>query len=411
MSIESEISDIEKWRLVLAVGQLMVSIFCAQILLLPGPNRRTRMPLGLFFLSNALGLLALPVVNMASLSETSMLAISLDLAEIPLSTAQPFLLWLYVRYLTADPIKAPAEVRFKWHALPIGFSVFVYCFVLLHYLVGVHRTSDLYSAEMSEQVSIVLMWGATIVFYALVPIYAVLTIKLLRRYRTRLKDLYASTEGRELTWIWSLTVVISFFWVFNFFGILVEAIGASAWMTALSDTFYVSAAAQIALFWTIALWGVRQQPGMTPPVGTLAVQAEPGSGLKKYRNSGLDDDRLSRIAKKIETVMQADRLYQNPDLSLWDLAEKVGANKHYVSQALNEKLEHSFFDYVNGWRLEDAKAQLSSSRASILTITYDVGFNSRSVFYRAFKQDVGLTPSQYRKNAAEHETGSVGLLT
>ncbi|WP_299869214.1 AraC family transcriptional regulator [uncultured Roseobacter sp.] len=391
------ISDLETWRLALSVGLLMISAFCAHLLLLPGPFRRTRLPLGLFFLSNVFRLLALPAEHLLPGDGISVLEIALELIEVPMSMVQPFLLWLYVRRLTFDPTVVKVPLRLRWHLLPVVFACAVYLFVLAQQIALGHPVLGA-RAQSLQGAAVACLWAATILFYALLPVYAGLTLRRLLIYRTRLKDLYASTLGRELRWIWCLTGAVTLFWTFNLLGILAEAIGGWTWFVASEGSFYVSAFAQIALLWAIAIWGTRQQPGIRNPARAAETRTTPQAEFRKYGKSGLDPRTLARIAARIETAMTRDQLYQNPDLSLWDLADKIGAKRHYVSQALNEELGRSFFDYVNKHRVEAAKAQLRATDDSILAITYDVGFNSRSVFYRAFRDEVDMTPSQYRKS-------------
>jgi AraC-like DNA-binding protein len=148
--------------------------------------------------------------------------------------------------------------------------------------------------------------------------------------------------------------------------------------------------------WSIALWGLRQRPGIAPPPEKGPAKTEQMLPIRKYGKSGLNDTRLDRLAAKIEALMKEQHLYLEPDLSLWDLADRIGVTTHYASQALNEKIGERFFDYVNRWRIRDATDRLRNTDATILTIAYDVGFNSRSSFYTAFKRELGMTPSQYR---------------
>ena len=74
---------------------------------------------------------------------------------------------------------------------------------------------------------------------------------------------------------------------------------------------------------------------------------------------------------------------------------------NHLSQTLNETLNENFFDHVNGWRVRDADfEQLTTTDQSILTIAYAVGFNSRSQFYKAFKRETGMTPTELRARLA-----------
>lgn len=90
-------------------------------------------------------------------------------------------------------------------------------------------------------------------------------------------------------------------------------------------------------------------------------------------------------------------LFQQNDLSLSRLAEAAGLNVHLASKAINECSGGNFYDWVNLYRVDKAKSLLLDSDAQISRICYDVGFNSKSTFYAAFKKVTGLTPGAYRK--------------
>ncbi len=86
-------------------------------------------------------------------------------------------------------------------------------------------------------------------------------------------------------------------------------------------------------------------------------------------------------------------------VSLNSLAEQLGIPSRQLSQLINEKLDKSFYDLINFYRIEEAKRQLSdeSGDKSILEIIYDIGFNTKSSFNRAFKKETGMTPSEFKQ--------------
>ncbi len=90
-------------------------------------------------------------------------------------------------------------------------------------------------------------------------------------------------------------------------------------------------------------------------------------------------------------------LFQDNELSLAKLAEASGLNIHLASKAINECSGGNFYDWVNLYRVEKAKSLLLESNTQVSSICYDVGFNSKSTFYAAFKKVTGLTPGAYRK--------------
>ncbi len=122
--------------------------------------------------------------------------------------------------------------------------------------------------------------------------------------------------------------------------------------------------------------------------------------IEKYKTSALDPTRAEEILPKLLQVMEKEKLYLDGDLTLKKLSEKLMIHYNYLSQIINEKLESNFNDFVNKYRIEEAKRQLldkESGKKTVLEIAYDTGFYSKSVFNTAFKKFTGMTPTQYRK--------------
>ncbi|MGI9492263.1 MAG: helix-turn-helix domain-containing protein [Geminicoccaceae bacterium] len=118
----------------------------------------------------------------------------------------------------------------------------------------------------------------------------------------------------------------------------------------------------------------------------------------KYAKSALDDADLDRIVIKVARAMDIDKLFLESDLTLADLAAHTGISANYISQAINEKLNCNFFDFVNKRRIDAAKEKLVERQdISIMDIALEVGFNAKSTFNAAFKRFVGMTPSQFRQ--------------
>lgn len=90
-------------------------------------------------------------------------------------------------------------------------------------------------------------------------------------------------------------------------------------------------------------------------------------------------------------------LFESSDLSLVKLSEASGVNIHLASKAINECSGGNFSDWVNLYRVEKAKSLLIETNTQVSRICYEVGFNSKSTFYSAFKKMTGLTPAVYRK--------------
>jgi len=125
------------------------------------------------------------------------------------------------------------------------------------------------------------------------------------------------------------------------------------------------------------------------------------SQKNKYAKSGLNDQQLADYKVRLEKVMHTQQAYLWSNLTLPKLADAVGCSANHLSQVINAGFGMSFFDYLNQHRIERAKTlltQLEMRSSSILNIAFDVGFNSNSAFYAAFKKCVGQTPAQFRQS-------------
>lgn len=124
---------------------------------------------------------------------------------------------------------------------------------------------------------------------------------------------------------------------------------------------------------------------------------------EKYERSTLSSQRSERYLKKLLQIMEAEKLYTDCELSLQKVAEKLSVPPHHLSQIINERLNQSFSDFVNSYRVEEVKKNLldpSKKHYSILAIAEDSGFNSKSSFNSVFKKHTNITPSEFRENSS-----------
>jgi AraC-like DNA-binding protein len=106
------------------------------------------------------------------------------------------------------------------------------------------------------------------------------------------------------------------------------------------------------------------------------------------------DERIAAMTR----IMREEELYRDPALTLEELAQRLGVNPHQLSELLNSLMGTTFRAYLNGLRIERAKSFLLEDGAStILDIAFESGFNSKSAFNAAFRNETGQTPSEYRK--------------
>jgi AraC-like DNA-binding protein len=120
---------------------------------------------------------------------------------------------------------------------------------------------------------------------------------------------------------------------------------------------------------------------------------------RKYEKCLLDPNRAEEYTERLFQVMESEKPYLKPELSLSSLSKEMGIKRHYISQILNLQLKKSFWDFINEYRIREAQKLLSDPEKqglSMLQVAFEVGFNSASSFSRAFKRYTGTTPTKYR---------------
>ncbi|MBM9590558.1 AraC family transcriptional regulator [Leptospira sp. 201903075] len=118
---------------------------------------------------------------------------------------------------------------------------------------------------------------------------------------------------------------------------------------------------------------------------------------KKYSLfKGLD---LKEQRNKLDGLMNQERLYLDEELRLPRLAEEMNLSLHCLSALLNDHIGKGFNEYVNEFRIVEAKKMLLSEKnRSVLSIGLAVGFNSYSAFLKSFKNIENITPVKFRKD-------------
>jgi AraC-like DNA-binding protein len=120
------------------------------------------------------------------------------------------------------------------------------------------------------------------------------------------------------------------------------------------------------------------------------------------RTSKVSPEERAAYKEKLVSLMTTTKPYLNISLRLKDLADQLGMPAYILSEVINTEFEMNFHDYINQFRIEEAKKRLvdpNFSHLTIIAIANDVGFNSKSVFNTAFKRLTNMTPSEFKRSA------------
>lgn len=153
--------------------------------------------------------------------------------------------------------------------------------------------------------------------------------------------------------------------------------------------------AAILVFFYLVGWSGLGNAGSLGKAADRVAARTPG----KYASSGMTPQTEALVAERVSRFLEEEKAFLNESLTLTEVARKVGCSPHWVSQYLNGTKRTTFFDYINGLRVEEfirlAKDPKAGTR-TILDLSLAAGFRNKSTFNAAFKKKTGLTPRQWR---------------
>ena len=128
------------------------------------------------------------------------------------------------------------------------------------------------------------------------------------------------------------------------------------------------------------------------------IQSETFIDIEHETFDKLLSPEIEQWKSKFETLIQEEELFQNPELTLTDVARKLKTNAAVISRTINQGFQMNFNDCINNYRIEAVKIRFVNGehkKSTLLGIAYDCGFNSKATFNRAFKKNTGKTPKEF----------------
>lgn len=223
--------------------------------------------------------------------------------------------------------------------------------------------------------------------------YAIACFVLIYKYKNKLKDSYSTIEKVHINWLNAL--IVGFMLVMFSETILVASklinlfypMGTSVFMTLGLTGNYVSfILVNLLVFTAIRYFSIFEQ----------VIDEEPAK--KPIDNQFVNPE----MADEVDAAMLKSEAYMDPDITLDKLAESLSIIPRDLSMLINRHFGINFYEFINKYRIEEAKKMLASPEHKNTTITdiyLAVGFNSKSVFYTFFKKLEGITPSKFRQDS------------
>ncbi|SHN01822.1 ABC transporter permease [Mucilaginibacter sp. OK098] len=204
------------------------------------------------------------------------------------------------------------------------------------------------------------------------------------RYRYELRWLHNLLIGFGLLWLlWVPFVAVSYFYYHNQLGI-----------HAYYPLYLLLA---IMMIWIAASAFLKQEVSMSPILPSFLKLSPPAE--------------LKQKGIWLKKIVKTNLYYQNPELCLSALAEKLELGPHELSRIINTVLKKSFNDFINEFRVADIVRKMQDpayDHITLLGIAFESGFNSKTTYNRTFKQITGKSPAEY-KNDLKKERPSYNM--
>lgn len=224
------------------------------------------------------------------------------------------------------------------------------------------------------------------------PVVGYLLYKKIKIYRENLKKSYSFTDEIDLNSVNTFTKTILFSWI------AIYIIKEFSWKYSMIEDFRVENIAFLLISF-IAFYYGELSKSLAIVKDYLVNEKKSLIVKEKYIKSGIGEDLLDNYEKKLQKFMKKTKPYLINKLTLAELSEMVKISNHNLSELLNTRINKSFYEFINDYRINEFKELVKKDKDknyNLLDLAFQSGFNSKSSFNRSIKDITGFTPSQLR---------------
>ncbi|MDO8342019.1 MAG: AraC family transcriptional regulator [Cellvibrio sp.] len=376
--MQKHIFNIHDVILFMTVAECILLVIFQAIL--PVKNQLANRLLGIFLLSIAVSSACIMVlwnddVMLFNLFDETLLPYFLIIAQL---LKGPMLLF-YVISLTEDAFKFSR--RHLLHLLPILISV---GWILIFQI----DSSDLRFKTIGQTETERQIANGVWHFIKIMPFfYALAAVNRVRLYRIGLHNQYSNFSPTEPTWLNILSLGFLFTWSFS---ILVHVVANTVALGApqISDLFGITE--NYIIFILINALFINSV------VHTHKLLTTKPEAPKDKVDEKLTDSAI----QKVQLGMEVQKLFLKQNLNIDEFSKRINLPVKEVSAVINKHYGTNFFEFMNSYRVEEAKRLLGDSQhadMTVMDVLLHAGFNSKSAFHRFFNRLVGMSPTEYRK--------------
>lgn len=266
-----------------------------------------------------------------------------------------------------------------YHFIPFALLLVTSLFFVIQYSPEVYYQFFL-DQNLSKLFSVI-----SITMLVLNSLYIVLTMKLIKKFKNSEKDNFSFNQS-PLVFIYSFVIAFSLcilVWLISY----INSFFNSYFSFITYDGIWIAIPVFI---YVIGYFSLKQ-----PELFRMALEEKPKE--KKNRLSEIESNLLQ---DKLNSLMENDKAFLKSDLTLKDISETLNTSTNNISWLLNNVYKMTFYDFINQYRIKEFIQKVENKeylQHTILALSLDAGFNSKSTFNKAFKIFMNDTPSNYIK--------------
>lgn len=226
--------------------------------------------------------------------------------------------------------------------------------------------------------------------------FGILALLEIRNCRQQIRDSYSNIDKIDFKW---LLILVWGFLLLRGWAVLVNvALTLAAHLDIMVDFRIMGLASNYTVFILISAM-IFFSLSYSSMFEGLEKRAGEDSGDKAAGKESAKPSIDRVLAENISAYMEEQKPYLAPSLTLEQLATQLDVPKRALSNTINRHFERNFFEFVNFYRIEEAKRMLSDpacSEQTVMDIMLDCGFNTKATFNSFFKKLVSMTPTEYR---------------
>ncbi|AFU68589.1 transcriptional regulator, AraC family [Psychroflexus torquis ATCC 700755] len=289
------------------------------------------------------------------------------------------LLYLYVRKITN--FNYNLSKKDSIHFLPLLIELIIHLIIsreaLENNVIGIETEAYLKLMPIVQFLAIVS-----------IVIYCIYALKAIKSYHSWLNNNYSNNDAYNLRWLYRLLIVFAILWFLWTPYTIIDYV-IFDFQLSISDYYPI-----YVLLSMITIW-ISAEAFLRPEV--ILLETNKKNSIDKENPS----EEIIKKAIWLKGQMLTNLFYLNSELTLKSLADNLNIHPNILSKVINDGLDKNFSDFVNEYRVNAIIDRLHSGNydhITLLGISFECGFNSKTTFNRAFKNIKGITPLNYKKS-------------